>query len=460
MRPKRSEESSATQISRAYAWLLTVVMLVTGLATISVVGGYLVNNKRQDADQLMTTLHKSFANNKPDWDYWRSTANINMHTTFVRVTVQPHDKPKRQYYTRHTKDFLQDNWKTWPLLEHIQYQDDQGIYYHRVQRKKVGESEVTYELWLSLNNVIGLFELILTVIVGISLGGLVLGISLIHVLARRLNQPLVDLTDAATSIIEAKDVTYHETLPVPAGPQEVHKLGTEFNRLLQSLNRQVIRDHQFVSDASHELRTPLAAIRGHVGLIRRHATTHPEIVPDSLATIESSALSMQKLIERLLALSRMDHAHLAGNWFDVSKLLKAVAATYPKPDDVTITVVAPAELLAYANRDSVEQVVVSLLNNAVKYAGAGTITLRATRLGTQVLLAVEDLGSGVPDADKPKIFDRFYRVDDSREKKIGGTGLGLAIAQRLVDLNHGELTVSDNHPHGAVFTIALAGNNR
>ncbi len=458
MRLKHEQESSATRISRAYAWLLAALTLSIGLATVSVVGVHLVNNKRQDADQLMTTLQHSFANNKPDWDYWRDTANINMHTTFVRVTVRPQGKPTRRYYTRRTHAFLRDNWDTWPLLAHIQYQDDQGIYYHRIKKRRVGTTEVKYELWLSLNNVLELFKLILVAIIIVSLVGLLVGVGLIHALAKRLNRPLVDLTDAATTIIEAKDATYHETLPVPAGPKEVAKLGTEFNRLLQSLNAQVIRDHQFVSDASHELRTPLAAIRGHVGLIRRHAASHPEIVPESLATIEASALSMQKLIERLLALSRMDHAHLAGNWFDISKLATTVVAAYPSPTTVTIDVVAEAKLLAYANRDSIEQVLVALLNNAVKYAGEGPITVRVYRAEASVCLAVEDTGIGVADNDKTKIFDRFYRVDASREKKIGGTGLGLAIAKRLMVLNHGELTVSDNQPHGAVFTLTLPSN--
>lgn len=458
MRRRRANESSAAQISRAYAWLLTILMLVIGASTIGVVGVHLVKNKQQDADQLMTTLHKSFADNKPDWDYWRETASINMHTTFVRVTVKPQNKPARRYYTRRTKAFLRDNWDTWPLLAHIQYQDDQGVYYHRVQRVHVEGVTVTYELWLSLNNVMELFKLILSVIVGVSLLGLVVGIGVIHLLAKRLNQPLVDLTEAAAKIIEAEDTTYHETLPVPAGPHEVQALGTEFNRLLQSLNQQVIRDHQFVSDASHELRTPLAAIRGHVGLIRRHAAAHPEIVPDSLATIEASALSMQKLIERLLSLSRMDHAHLTGDWFDLSKLANKVAATYPQTQPVPLRVEAPAQLLAYGNRDSVEQVVVALINNAVKYGGDGPITLRVTGAAMQARLAVADQGAGVPDADKPKVFDRFYRVDASREKHIGGTGLGLAIAKRLIDLNHGTLEVSDNQPHGAVFTITLPSN--
>lgn len=457
MHKRANPGTSAARMSRAYAWLMSLLTAVIVLATLVAVGGRLIHNKQEDAKDLMTTLQHSFADNKPDWDYWRATANINMHTTFVRVKVHPKNRPARYYYTRRTQGFLADNPDTWALSSHIVYQDDRGIYFHQVKQKTVDNVAVTYEIWLSLNNMLTLFKLILFVILGVSLAALVIGLLAIRVLARRLNQPLVDLTHAATAITEAQDQTYHETLPVPAGPEEVRVLGTEFNRLLGSLNRQVIRDHQFVSDASHELRTPIAAIRGHVGLIQRHADTHPEIIPESLAVIEAESLSMQKLIERLLTLSRMDHAHLDCNWFDLGKLVKEVAAMYPMPEAMKLTVTAHEQVLAYANADSVQQVIVALLNNAVKYAQTGVIELRVSHVPRLATVVVADHGPGVPDADKVKVFDRFYRVDASREKNIGGTGLGLAIAQRLVSLNHGELRVEDNHPTGAAFVITLPG---
>lgn len=456
--PKKVE-SSAARISRAYAWLLSGLMIAIGLSTISVIGAHLIHNKRDDAAQLMATLQQSFADKKPDWDYWRDTANVNMHTSFVRVIVRPHQKQTRYYYTKRTQAFLKNNWDTWALWSHIQYQQDRGIYYHLARTKHYGKTRVTYELWLSLNNVIELFKLTLLVIVVMSIIGLLLGIWLIHILAKRLNQPLVDLTVAAETIVESKDATYRETLPVPAGPAEVKALGIEFNRLLTSLNQQVIRDHQFVSDASHELRTPLAAIRGHVGLIRRHAQTHPQIVPESLATIEASSIAMQELIERLLALSRMDHAHLVGDWFDLTKVAQEVANSYPIGQKKPLNVVTPGVVLAYAHRESIEQVLVALINNAEKYGNDSQITLEVSRCDKAAQIAVTDFGPGVADADKAKVFDRFYRVDASREKQIGGTGLGLAIAKRLVVLNHGELEVIDNHPTGAKFVVSLPTND-
>jgi signal transduction histidine kinase len=155
----------------------------------------------------------------------------------------------------------------------------------------------------------------------------------------------------------------------------------------------------------------------------------------------------------------MDHAHLSGDWFDLTKLAQRVAASYPIGDHKPLQVIGTDSVLAYAHRDSIEQVVVALLNNAKKYGEDSQITLEVARTHDRALLSVSDLGPGVADADKVKVFDRFYRVDASREKQIGGTGLGLAIAKRLIDLNHGELVVVDNHPTGAKFVISLPTNN-
>lgn len=449
-------KSSASQITRAYVALLTTLMLIVALATVGVVGLHLEHNKREDASQLMAVLQKSFSDYKPDWDYWRDTASINTHNTFVRVVV--HSKGKtRHYYSHRTKRFLKNQLRSWSPLQNIQYQPDHGLYYHVIKTQEyTGNTRVRYEVWLSLNNMIELFKLIIEVIVSITLLGIIVGIWLITILARRLNQPLVDLTVASHKIAHQGGDTTLQALPVPRQPREVHDLTIEFNRLLDSLNSQLSREHQFVSDASHELRTPLAAIRGHIELIQRHSAAHPEIVPQSLTTIADESLKMQHLIESLLQLSRMDHAQLAQAPFDVAALCHAVAARYQEQLPQELLLIGVSNVWALGNQDSVEQILVALLDNASKYSpSTGAITLNVQTEGDKVFLTVSDEGRGISDADKRKVFNRFYRVDSSRSKKIAGTGLGLAIAARLAALNHASLTVHDNHPHGTRFRLEL-----
>ncbi|EJN56494.1 MAG: HAMP domain-containing histidine kinase [Loigolactobacillus coryniformis] len=452
---KSNNNSSAAQITRAYAWMLLALTTIISLAIITVVGYNLVENKRQQAISLMGSLQHSFIDNQPDWDYWAYTSPIDTSNTFVKITDDFPKKPTKTFYSKNTESFLDNTWDTWPLLSHIQYQDDQGFYYHILTTKtdKKGK-KIHYEIWLSLNNAIHLFRLILEIIISITLLGFIVGAWLISLLAKRLNAPLVHLTVTAHKIVERPEMTHHEKLPVPQRPQEVHDLSLEFNRLLSHLNQQVIRDHQFVSDASHELRTPLAGIRGHVALIKRHGTAHPEIIANSLSFIDTESQRMQELIEDLLQLSRMDHAHLTLATTDMTTLIQTISQRYQTQIPQPVQLQLQANVSASVNAPSVEQILIGLLANASKYSPPDQpIIISLTQHQHNVYLTVADQGVGISAADKVKIFERFYRVDSSRSQKIAGTGLGLAIVARLVTLNHGKIVVTDNQPTGSQFRI-------
>lgn len=454
---KRQARSSAGRISRTYVALLVTIMLSTALATVGAVGLHLVRSKHNEADQLVTVLKKSFTDYRPDWNYWRDTAPINVHSTFVRVSVTNAKGKRTYFYSRNAQRFLRRNWNYLPLMRNIQYQPHRGIYYHTTDAVPYAHHYmVRYEVWLSLNNVTAMFKLILEVIFLITIIGIGIGIYFTVLLARRLNQPLVDLTAASQTITAGQKSAPVQQLPVPKEPREVSDLAVQFNKLLASLNRQLVRDHRFVADASHELRTPIAAIRGHIELLRRHGKDHPDIIPSSLATIDTESRKMQTLIESLLQLSRMDHAELKLQPFDLSALCQNVAATYQEQLQQKLTVKAPAKVMALGDPDTVERILLALLNNARKYSPQdSTISLVVTATSTAARMEVRDNGCGISDADKAHVFDRFYRVDKSRSQKIPGTGLGLAIAFGLADLNHGHVSVRDNQPRGSIFTLEL-----
>lgn len=453
---KRRANTSAARFTRAYALLLIGIMVVISLAILVVVGSSLISNKRDQARELISTVQSDFHGGAPNWRTIMHDAPINPRTSYVRVIVRPNDAGPKVYDSKGTERFLTRSLRTRPLLKHVQYQEAQGVYYHTTKTAQRGNATVTYAVWLSLNNMINLFKTLLTVITCLTLIGLFIGVWLISWLARRLNRPLVQLTDAAENIADAETITYHETLPEAGGPREVQALSVAFNRLLKSLNEQVIRDHEFVSNASHELRTPISAVRGHVALIRRHGDEHPEIIPTSLATIDEESQKMQRLIESLLRLSRMDHLQLDKDWFDLSVLVEHVAAKQQDVSRHQLMVNVAPHVIVYANSDSIEQILVSLLSNASKYSPvAEPIEVTVQQQGGHAYLTVADLGTGVADSDKEKIFDRFYRADSARSAGVAGTGLGLAIAARLATLNNAKIAVSDNVPHGARFTLTL-----
>lgn len=448
--------SSAARITHAYNRLLVILMLLVSFSTITVVGIHLIKNKHDDSVELMKTLKASFDQDEPDWQYWHENTPVNTHHTFARIQVKQDKKTVQRYYTRNTRRFLDDTWSTWPLISNVQYQGNQGVYYHTRAVEQEGQLEVVYDTWLSLNGMIEIFKMILLMSTGITLLGLLVGSWATRVLARRLNQPLVTLTSAAKVISDAPSPDGQEALPVPQGPEEVRELTVEFNRLLHSLKQQVVRDNQFVSDASHELRTPLTAIRGHVALLQRHGKAHPELFADSLAVIDDESQKMQQLIESLLALSRMENAQMSVAAYDLVAQVKRVVSRYQQQTSQTLKVIVPERLMVQANAEAIEHTLLALLSNARKYAPANSVvTIQITKGGQRALLSVADLGPGIPDAEKGKIFDRFYRVDESRSKAIKGTGLGLAIAKQLTTLSGGELSVVDNVPQGSRFMVHL-----
>lgn len=444
--------SNAAQITRAFTWMLLLIVLITGTSIATAVGYRLTRGRMDDASTLIKSLKRSVIDDKPDWQQWRLNSPINTKDTYVIVHTRVPNRAKHVFYSDHSKAFLQSREWTMPVFTAVRYRKGFGLFY----RSSYDANDLYYETWTSLNDVVHVFTLIIKdLFLSLIICGL-LGYFIASRLARRLNQPLAELTNAAKKVNHASNITYHEVLPVPTQPDEVHDLGLEINLLLKSLNEQALRDHQFVSDASHELRTPLTAIRGHISLINRHAAAHPEVVPRSLKAIDHESARMQSLVESLLRLSRMDHATITTQAINLNTIVQEVVTNYQPNLAQPVNLVLPESLvIAQFNSENLQQVLIALLSNAGKYSPADqpiTITISNQPKPT---IAIADHGMGIPAEAKVHVFERFYRVDQARSQTIPGTGLGLAIVARLVDLNQAQIRLTDNQPHGTIFTLEL-----
>jgi len=450
----RRSNSSASQITISYVIILGIITVIMGLSLAVGVGYQLVDAKIQDANGLMNSLQRSFIDDKPDWNQWRTNSNVNTKDTFVRVESSRNNK-EHIYYSANTKGFLKNKPERIPFFNALEVRDYWRPYYHLTEVSK----GVRYEIWVSFHSVTHIFHVIFNILLIVMLASFLIGVGLISVLAKHLNRPLVNLTRSTHKINQAGKLSYDTQLPIPNKPQEVTDLTKEFNQLLEQLNHKAIRDRQFVSDASHELRTPITAIRGHVQFIQRHGKEHPEIVGRSLGYIDSESLRMQKLIESLLRLSRMDKMTVKRDLVDVSELLNNIVGTYQESIPQKLDFQHDVPLNAFVNRDNLEQIVIALLNNASKYSDKTTrIVIRLHQKQDKVLLEIIDQGIGITDAEKKEIFERFYRVDKARTQKIPGTGLGLAIVKKLAELNKIKIKISDNKPQGSNFILIMPIN--
>ncbi len=222
---------------------------------------------------------------------------------------------------------------------------------------------------------------------------------------------------------------------------------------------QVRRD--FVANVSHELRTPLASIKGYAETLREGALDDKKNRLGFVETIEEQAVHLTKLVDDLLDLSAIESGHRPPRQeaFDVAPLLESAAkeaAPLAAERGVTLDVVSTRAARALADSDQVRQVLANLVSNAVKYSEKGGIVeLSAALVDSEVLVSVRDRGIGIPEADLPRVFERFYRVDKARSREAGGTGLGLAIVKHLVEANGGRVWVESRQPGGSTFRFAL-----
>jgi signal transduction histidine kinase len=216
------------------------------------------------------------------------------------------------------------------------------------------------------------------------------------------------------------------------------------------------RQHAFVSDASHELRTPLAVIRANAEFLQQE---QPENVEARDIVSETDRLS--SLVDALLAVARDDDrgAKALHMRVDLAEVVEATVASFrtvTTDHELELTHATPNELMVMGDREQLRQVLVILLDNAVRYTPAGgRIHVQARADGKEAVLTVHDTGIGIPEEALPRVFERFYRADDARNRQSGGVGLGLAIARELVTRHSGRISVTSTEGAGSTFTVRL-----
>lgn len=257
---------------------------------------------------------------------------------------------------------------------------------------------------------------------------------------------------------EAADIggaELHRRVPSPGTDDEIGHLANTLNGMLDRIEASSEAQARFVSDASHELRTPIAVIRHQLEVAIREED--PDVLRTAAADVSEENLRMQRLVDDLLLLARhdnpRDHRPAASPLVDIDDIVLEQAQLNSATIKIDTSRVSAGQVRC--NPDHLVQVVRNLLENAVRHAESA-VALTVDGEGPQVLLHVDDDGSGVDPSDRERIFDRFARTDAARSRHLGGTGLGLAIASDLVHRYRGDISISDSAIlSGARFTVTL-----
>ena len=265
------------------------------------------------------------------------------------------------------------------------------------------------------------------------------------------------ITDLLSAIRKLREGAYSHRAEIH-GRDEIAQIGEEFNSLTDRLQTTENARRRFVSDASHELKTPLAAIRLLTDSILQTDSIDPETTREFVSDIGQEAERLSRITEDLLRLTRLDNSVLDGaSAVDVLPVLGQVLrmmGLVAQEKGVDLTYDAAEGCTVLSSKDELHQVIYNLVDNAVKYTPAGgAVQVSLEQEKGQVVLSVADNGAGIPEADLPRIFERFYRVDKARSRAAGGTGLGLSIVSDTVKRRGGTVEAANRPEGGAVFTV-------
>lgn len=247
-----------------------------------------------------------------------------------------------------------------------------------------------------------------------------------------------------------------ETVEFSDRKDELGDMALNFNEMNTRLKSMFDTQEQFVANASHELKTPLAVIKSYVRLMERQGKTNPDVMEESLETINHETDRMHHLIQQMLTLVSIEKGELfTFSQVALRPLLKQASKSIALAFDRTITLeMTEQDITIVGDEEKLKQLVYILLDNAQKYSEkAIRLSLRQTE--TDAVIEVEDYGEGLSKQDQQAIFDRFYRVDKARARETGGTGLGLTIAKAIVDQHEGRIEVDSTLGKGTTFRIFL-----
>lgn len=282
-------------------------------------------------------------------------------------------------------------------------------------------------------------------------------------ICRRALAPVARMTEAARTISPAD---LGERLPEPPVRDELHDLAVAFNDLLTRLQDSFERQRRFTGDASHQLRTPLTAMLGQMEVALRR-DREPDEYRRVLHTSVAQAGRLRHIVEMLLFLARADadaelpdleEIDLAG-W--LPKYLAETWAAHPRFGDIHTDVECVGELRVLAQPSLLGQAIGNLIDNALKYSSQGSpVRIRLDADSNDAVITVADTGSGIAAADLERVFDPFFRSEDSRQRGIPGVGLGLAVMARIVAAFGGKVDVETELGEGSRFSIRLTNRCR
>lgn len=273
---------------------------------------------------------------------------------------------------------------------------------------------------------------------------------------KRSLKPLIEIAETAKNITENN---LNTRIKETGNDDELDQLIKSLNQMIGQLESAFDAQKQFVSDASHELRIPLTVIQGYSDILSSWGKENPQLLEESVDSINEEIQNMKKLVEELLLITRLENNYFTQK-FEPADLGELVTKVYNECEMIDAThsfeLTRAGHCLVKCNESLILQALRALADNSMKYTPAqGKICFSCTETEKTCILSVTDTGIGIPESELENVRRRFFRVDSDRSRETGGTGLGLSIIESIVKLHRGELVIESTLGQGTNMKIIL-----
>ncbi|MDO4814042.1 MAG: HAMP domain-containing sensor histidine kinase [Gemella sp.] len=277
-----------------------------------------------------------------------------------------------------------------------------------------------------------------------------------YLILKKSLSPIRSMTDTADEISRSSDLS--KRIAIPNTKDEVEVLAKTFNNMLISLETSSEREKRFSSDVSHELRTPVSVIRAEAEYASKYADSLEES-KQSLEVIDRQSKRMTDMINQILEISRLDtKSSVEKEEVNLSEMLTNIAKDYTsliEKNNLKLNTDLGQDIKLNANHDLMHRLIDNILLNAIKFADEN-IKINLSKENSNIRISVIDDGPGIPDEYKEKVWERFYKVDQSRTRTENqSSGLGLSISKKIAELHNGSITIKDNNPKGTIMDIVF-----
>jgi signal transduction histidine kinase len=290
------------------------------------------------------------------------------------------------------------------------------------------------------------------------LGAFLLALGMVQIMSKLLSIPLLQMQIMTEKMSKGN---WDARLQIRSH-DEIGKLGYSINDLAASLQRYRDTRRTFFSNISHELRTPITYLQGYAKVLKDGLVDSDKEKKQYLSIIYQESVRLEHLVSDLFDLSKMEEGQLklSMEWLDLKEIVKtAVQKVKLKAGNKQLSLQTdlhdPIPLI-HGDHKRMEQVLLNLLENAIRYTEKGSVVVRLAKQKEATILSVSDTGIGIPKDELPYIFERFYRVEKSRTREYGGTGLGLSIVKKYVDMQGGTVQVDSKPGKGTTFKLIFS----